>query len=291
MTSGLKIIPFKNGCRPKPSLSNVKSFAASVHRGVTTQDIMDTGMILQTREALSVINEQSKRILKQLQRLATEHQGTQMIGRTNGQHAAPITFGFKLEVWLAELKRRRAAIECAARRGLMVQFGGPVGNLKDFDADIGGKLKVVIARSRDLEICDPHWQNARDGVQDIIISIGALCVSVEKIAHNVNLLSSSDIAELREEGVPGKGASSSMSHKQNQRCSEFAHAIASMGRQRANDIQVSSLHEHERSGGAWIAEWLIIPQCFLLCSGSLMWMERLFNSLMVEAERMKININ
>ena len=262
-----------------------------VHFGTTTQDIMDTGMVLQMREGIAALLEQLGRIRELIEALDRANGTVPMIGRTNGQHAVPITFGMKLTLWAEELDRRREHLEQAAERSLMVQFGGPVGDLALFDEKVGVGLKQAIADRLGLKVCHPHWQNARDGVAELISSVGLLCSSLNKIARNVNLLSSSDIGELHETPAQGKGASSSMAHKRNQRCSEFAEAIGRLGRQRAEDVHEATLHEHERSGGAWIAEWVIVPQCFLLCSGALMWSERLFENLEPDLSRMKVNLD
>jgi len=189
-------------------------------------------------------------------------------------------------VWIGELGRRRQALEEAAARGLLVQIGGPVGDLSGYDSESGAALKKSVASEFGLGIADPHWQNARDGVADIITALGALCAALCKIAHNINLLASSDIGEVAEGHTEGRGASSSMAHKRNQRATEFAEAVARLGRQRSEQILETGLHQHERSGGVWIAEWVIVPDVFLLSSGALMWAERLFDGLQVNDGRM-----
>jgi 3-carboxy-cis,cis-muconate cycloisomerase len=123
-----------------------------------------------------------------------------------------------------------------------------------------------------------------------VIALGQLAVTIEKIAHNINLLSSSDIGELYETPTRGKGASSSMAHKRNQRCSEFAEALGCLARGRSMQINETSKHEHERSGGVWISEWVIIPEVFLLTSGALKWTKKLFNTLKVDEARMLENL-
>ena len=247
-------------------------------------------MVLQVNEGCKLIVHQSNKVLNLLECLTDAHAETDIIARTNGQYAHPITLGTKFRVWIAELNRRHQAITDALGRGLMVQFGGPVGDLRSFDPEIGSSLKTEIAGFLGLGHCNPHWQSARDGIAEIITAIGLLCTSLEKIAKNVNVLSSSDIGELREAYEPGKGGSSAMAHKANQRSSEFAEAVARLARQRSLDIHDSCLHEHERSGGAWIAEWVTVPQVFLLASGALMWTERLFDTLVINKIAMRQNL-
>ena len=209
-----------------------------------------------------------------------------MIGRTNGQYAMPMSFATKLGVWSAELTRRREAIAQARGRGLLVQVGGLVGDLSAYEEGAGEALKCKMAKTLNLKTADPHWQNARDGLADIVTALGMLCATLSKICHNINLLSSSDIQEVHEGYAQGKGASSSMAHKTNQRASEFGEAVARLGRQRAEQIGELTLHQHERSGGVWIAEWIVVPEVFLLTSGALAWSERLFLDLNVDRAAM-----
>lgn len=261
--------------------------ASHIHFRATTQDIMDTALALQMKEATALIDQSLDRIGKDMDRLNCNHGDCSMIGRTNGQYALPITFGAKLNQWRTELIRRRQVFDDACARALVIQLGGPVGDLRGYDCENGSRLKKLCGKRLGLGMLDFHWQNTRDGLADLIQALGALCASLCKIAHNVNLLASSDICELREGHVDGRGASSAMGHKENQRSSEFAEAVARLGRQRSEQIGELTLHEHERSGGVWIAEWLLVPEVFLLTSGALMWTEHLFANLQVHEDRMK----
>ncbi|WP_315981534.1 lyase family protein [Aliamphritea spongicola] len=251
---------------------------------------MDTATMLQIQRGITEIQLQLEAVLIQLQRHAQEQRHTRMLGRTNGQHAVPLQFSTKLEVWIAELKRRRDNLQYATSHGLMVQVGGPVGDLSKYPDNCGPAVKAAMADALNMGFADPHWQNARDGIADIIMALGSLSASLCKIAQNVNLLASSDIGEVSEGHRNGRGASSSMAHKKNQRASEFAEATARLARQRAEQIGELTLHQHERSGGAMIGEWLVIPEVFLLCSGALMWTEQLFTGLQVHSDVMQQHI-
>ena len=260
-----------------------------VHWGVTTQDIMDTGMILQIREGLAHLHSQTESLLECLKKLASAHRNTAMMGRTNGQYAQPMSVALKLSVWIEELTRRLEALNQAAARGLMVQFGGAVGNLAAF-GDNGPALRTAVARRLELAAPIVHWQNARDGIADILGAVGILCAGLEKIAHEVNTLAGDDIGEMYESHVPGRGASSAMTHKRNQRASEFAEAASRLGRQRAQVAPELMRHEHERSGGVWIAEWVTVPEVFLYASGALKWSNTLFEALHINPDKMLENI-
>lgn len=259
--------------------------AKAVHYGSTTQDIMDTAMVLQIRAALTLIDAELERLMCSVEQFNSAYGGTEIVGRTNGQHAVEMTLSGKLDVWVSELQRRRDCIRDATGRGLNVQCGGPVGDLRAFSKEQGLQLKRDLAAALELNCVEPHWQNARDGVNEIVAALGMLCGSLCKIAHNINLLSSSEIGELFEAHEVGKGCSSSMAHKRNQRSSEFMEAIARLGRQQAAAIHETNMHEHERSGGVWISEWLIVPEVFQYTAGALMWANRMFEGLFVDTER------
>lgn len=265
--------------------------APHIHLGTTTQDIMDSATALQLKAGIALIDARVATVLDQLRSLSSAHGDTVMMGRTNSQHADPIMFGMKVGVWRAEVERRRAALADAAGRGLNVQFGGPVGDLAAFDTDVGPALKRRIADALGLGVVDPHWQNARDGIAEIVGALGGLSASLAKIAHNVNMLSASDVGELMETAAPGKGASSVMAHKANQRNSEFAEALGRLARQRSEAILETTMHEHERSGGVWIAEWVIVPHTFLLCSAALKWTIDMFAQLNVDTARMQATVD
>lgn len=262
-------------------------YAEHIHFRATTQDIMDTALAMQMKSGLNLIHDAIDRVIAEIERHIAEHPNTRMMGRTNGQHALPLHLATKLGVWRSELSRRAVALEAAAERGVNVQIGGPVGDLQSYEQGVGKKIKQQVANALGLGVIEPHWQNARDGVADIVSALGLLCGTLCKISHNINLLSSSDIGELVEVHFLGKGASSAIADKRNQRASEFGEAVARLGRQRAEQIGELTLHEHERSGGVWIGEWVVVPETFLFTSGALAWTERIFKALVVDREAME----
>ncbi len=264
--------------------------AQYVHYNSSTQDILDTSSSIQMRQGISEIMASVDRVCKGLEQQMQKHDDVEMLARTNGQHALPIKFCTKLRLWRDELKRRKTALEEASKRGLMVQVGGPLGDLRKYEGNTGPLVKSKVAELLQMNFVEPHWQNARDGVSDIVSALGSLCATLCKISHNASLLSSSDIGELSETYRSGKGASSSMSHKKNQRASEFGEAVARLGRQRAEQIGETAVHEHERSGGVWIAEWVIVPDTFMYTSGALMWVDRLLQDLEVHKEVMEAKV-
>ena len=298
--------------------------ARYVHWGPSTQDILDTAMMTQARDGLALLSRQLKSTTKRAESLARKNRHTPAASRTNNQHAMPIAFGDKARGWALELRRRDELLTHAAKRGLLVQLGGPVGMLCEPPqqraklnhqinelwreelktrgetrqghpgADIyngkGAQLKKLVAKKLGLNAGEFHWQNARDGVGEIISALSLLSSTLRRMSRNINALSSSDINEVREMAAPGKGASSSMAHKQNQRCSEFAEATSQMAMRRAEGINDSSQHEHERSGGAWICEWSTIPEVFLLTSAALHWSDKMLADIVPNKPQMKQNL-
>lgn len=259
--------------------------AEHVHHASSTQDIMDTAIALQMKHGLIELTKGLDRLVGLLNRHIETHPDKLIMARTNGQYAVPISLAMKLGVWRSELLRRKESLDQAALRGLNVQVGGPVGDLRGYDEDHGERVKTAVADALGLGTITPNWQSARDGIADVVTAIGTLSASLCKIAHTLNLLSSSDIAEVSETYTKGRGASSSMPHKKNQRASEFAEAVARLARQRSEQIGELTLHEHERSGGVWIGEWVVVPEVFLLASGAVMWSETLLRSIEFKFEK------
>ncbi|MEM6636927.1 MAG: lyase family protein [Pseudomonadota bacterium] len=265
--------------------------AAHVHCHSTTQDIMDTASVLQMQAGINLIQGRLSTAITQVDRFIEENGQTEMMGRTNGQAAIPLQFATKLGVWRSELSRRSEVIRSAATRCLAVQMGGAVGDLSQYgNAVLGQAVKVSVAEALNLAAIEPHWQNARDGIHDIASTLGALCATLAKIAQNVNLLASNGIDEVSEGYVDGRGASSAMAHKQNQRGSEFGEAVARLGRQCCERMGEATLHQHERSGGAWIMEWVIIPEAFLFTDAALSHLVATLGGLQIHSDRMQANV-
>lgn len=261
-----------------------------VHYGSTTQDVFDSGSMLQIRDAIGIVSAQVDGIFERLSGLEERGQTAVMIGRTNAQHAQPITFGLKAGVWRSEFERHVIRLREARARVLQVQFGGAVGTI----ASMGDKrfeLRQAVAGRLGLGWTHPHWQNARDNVAELVLVLGLVATSVNKIGRELNRLASTDIGEVEEAAVEGAGRSSAMPHKRNSRSSEFADAIGGMARRAALGAYDMCLHEHERSGGAWIGEWRIVPDVFCLTGAALGALDRLLENLVLHEDRMLENVS
>ncbi len=261
-----------------------------VHYGITTYDVMDTAKVLQVRDGIEEVLGQLGVFRRALMGLAAKHRDTVMIARTNNLHAQPQTFGAKLANWIEECLRHEARLREARKRTLVVQFGGAVGTLASMAPD-GLTFRETVAAELGLGVALSNWHNARDAMTEVALCLGNICASLARIAQNVNSLGSTEIGELSETGKQGRGRSTSMAHKRNPRAAEFAESVARLGRQRAMGMAEIMGQEHDRCGGTWIAEWMLVPETFLLTSGALAWAIDLVGRLEVHEERMRANID
>ena len=175
-------------------------------------------------------------------------------------------------------------------RQLAEQVGGAVGTLASMQPD-GLAFRRAVADQLGLGMPLSNWHNARDAITETALCLGNLCASLARNAQNINHLSGTDIGELSEAGTEGRGRSSAMAHKRNPRAAEFAEAVARLGRQRAMGMAEVMGQDHDRCGGTWIAEWVLVPETFLLTSGALAWAVDLMGRLDVHEDRMRTNID
>lgn len=260
-----------------------------VHWGATTQDIVDTGLVLQMREGLRLIAKDLDQIIESADALCRAHRDTVMAGRTFQQQAAPITFGFKAAVWLDELLRHRERLAELKPRVLIGQFGGAVGTLSTLGHD---GLKVLDEFCRELGLGLPRitWHTARDGWAELVFWLAMLCSTLAKIASEVADLMRTEIDEVREPFAPGRGGSTAMPQKRNPICCPIIIAIGHRLRDSVASQLTAMIQEHERAVATQPLEWLVIPEAFVLASGSLKHSKTLLGGLTVNAESMRRNL-
>ncbi|PMR74029.1 class-II fumarase/aspartase family protein [Billgrantia endophytica] len=261
-----------------------------LHWGATTQDIMDTAIILQVREGLALIDARLSSLKATLGRLAKEHRDTVMAGRTHLQHALPITFGYKAAVWLSSLERHIERLEQLRERVLIGQFSGAAGTL----ASLGESgLEVQEALMKELELKTPSitWHSARDTVTEVVQFLAMVNGSLAKIACDVSIMMMTEIGEVSEPFVRHRGASSTMPQKQNPVACELILASAKVVRQHAGLMLDAMVHDFERATGPWHLEWFAIPESFGLTSGSLSQSVHMLDGLVVDKANMKRNLD
>lgn len=263
--------------------------ARFVHFGATSQDIIDTALVLRMRAALTLAGAGLDRAIRSARSLVIAHRDTAMIGRTWMQQALPITFGLKMAGALDALARHRTRLEAARTAALSLQFGGAVGTL----ASLGDHAPAVVsALARHLDLAAPTlpWHGHRDRLFDVAAVLAGLTTTAAKIARDLALMGQTEIGEVVEGGGLGRGGSSTMPHKRNP---VRAAAILSAAHQTPGllaTMAIAGMGEHERALGGWQAEWRALPDLMLLSGGAIATLADLLETLDVVPARMAANL-
>lgn len=263
--------------------------ARFVHWGATSQDAIDTGLILQLRDAIAHIESDLERFSRALAALAHEDKRTIMAGRTWMQQALPITFGLKVAGWYSAIERHRTRLRELRPRVLVLQLGGAAGTL----ASLGPHaLNVVTAVAKDLnlDVPDLPWQAERDRIAEAGTFCGLLTGTLGKIARDVSLLMQTEIGEVFEPAAEGRGGSSAMPQKRNPVGSAVALSAAIRVPALVSTLLAAMPQENERGMGNWHAEWETLPQVFRLTAGALAQMIQVVEGLEVDRDRMAKNL-
>lgn len=259
-----------------------------VHWGATSQDAIDTALMLQSRAALALLDADLLRLAAACAALTETHRTTLMPARTLLQQALPITFGLKAARWLALATRQIRALR-AQRKELAVQLGGAVGTLAAF-GDRGLALVDALAAALDLAVPDLPWHAERDRAAALAAALSIAAGSAAKIAHDIVLLAQSEVGEAREAAEAGKGGSSAMPHKRNPVDTTLALAAARLAQAQAAVILGALPHEHERGVGGWQAEWQALPDLVCYAGGAIAHVADAVAGLEIDADRMHANL-
>jgi 3-carboxy-cis,cis-muconate cycloisomerase len=260
-----------------------------VHWGATTQDVMDTGLVLQVRAALESIRRDLRRSTTAAAALALEHRSLPMAGRTHGQHAVPITFGLKAASWTDELLRCEERLDAAATAVAIGQLAGAAGTLASLGDDAAA-VRAAFCRLLGLAEADVPWHAARDHLRDLGHALAELGAAGERIAAEVIRLQATETAELAEpRGAAGVG-SSTMPQKRNPMTSEYLVASARLLRGAVSVLLQAPAHAGERDMGAWAAEWIAVPQALILAGGVVEKLAGILEGLVVDGARMRSNL-
>ena len=260
----------------------------AVHRGATSQDVVDTAMMLVAARSLDALVPELSAVADRLVSLAERHVTTVQVGRTLSQHAPPVTFGLVAAGWLSGVDSALDSL-ATARSRLAVQFGGAVGTL----ASLGDKgLAVRTALARRLGLAEPPvpWHTERTRVADLAGALAVTAGAVGAVAQEIVLLASSDVGELREEGPEGSGGSTAMPHKHNPVAAICASACARRAPGLASTVYSSMAHEHQRAAGAWHAEWPSVRELLVSTGSAVHWLLTSLERLVVDADRMRANL-
>jgi 3-carboxy-cis,cis-muconate cycloisomerase len=261
-----------------------------VHWGATTQDIMDTAVVLQVRDALALIESELGVLRNILVRLAKRYRDTSMAGRTHLQQALPVTFGYKVAIWLAMFDRHAERLAQLRPRVLVGEFGGAAGTLASL-GERGLDVQQALMEELGLGVPAATWHAARDGLAEAVSFLGLLTGSLGKVAYDVMLMASTEVAEVHEPFVEGRGASSTMPQKRNPISSELILAAAKAVRQHAGLMLDAMVSDLERATGPWHAEWIALPESFILAAGALHQAKFMLDGLVVDEARMRSNLD
>ena len=259
-----------------------------VHYGATTQDVMDTGMVLLVREAWPLLLADLRTIRERLAAEARTHRNTLMVGRTHGQHALPVTFGYKLAVWVDEIDRHLDRFAEAESRIFVGNITGAVGTLASF----GPRGHEMQRRALDrLGLGTPRicWHSARDRIAEIAWLLVQGSGTLGKIANEIYNLQRSEIDEVHEPFHPGKVGSSTMPHKRNPASAELAVALWRLVRGLIVPLTDALFQEHERDASALRVELAAIPELVVYCGALLSRMRAVVENLEPNLERMQGN--
>lgn len=264
--------------------------AKYVHWGATSQDIIDTGVVLQLRAALDLLDADLRALAASLATQAQTHRATPMIGRTWLQQALPITLGLKFAQWLDAITRHRTRLADLRERALVLQFGGAAGTL----ASLRDKaLPVAQALADDLRLALPAlpWHTQRDRIAEAASFFGMLTGTLGKIARDISLMMQTELGEVAEPAAAGKGGSLTMPHKRNPVGCAAVLTAATRAPNLVATIFAGMVQEHERALGGWQAEWEALPDLARLTAGALANVMGIVPGLEVNVDRLAANLN
>ncbi|MPQ67939.1 MULTISPECIES: 3-carboxy-cis,cis-muconate cycloisomerase [unclassified Pseudomonas] len=260
-----------------------------VHMGATSQDVMDSGLVLQLRSAIALLEGDLGRLADALAEQAARHANTPLAGRTWLQQATPVTLGMKIAGWLGAITRHRQRLAEVKPRLLCLQFGGASGSLAAL-GDQAFTVAEALADELSLHLPDQPWHTQRDRLVEFASLLGLIAGSLGKVGRDLSLLMQTEAGEVFELAAPGKGGSSTMPHKRN----PVAAAVMIGAATRAPGLVATMFsampQEHERSLGLWHAEWETLPELCCLMSGSLQQALQVVPGLEVDAGRMLQNL-
>ncbi len=289
LRAGTPAIPFVKALTER--VRSVDPHAARfVHRGATSQDVVDTAFILLLKQALPLLQADYLRVDKALCQIAEQHQDTVMLGRTLLQPAPPITFGLKAAGWRAAAQRGWARIASRFTEALILQFGGASGTLASL-GDKGIAVGQALAEELSLPYPDAPWHAHRDRLAALVAACGVATGSLGKMARDISLLMQGEVGEAAEPGGAGRGGSSAMPNKHNPIACSVTLAAAYRVPGLVSTFLSSMVQEHERGAGGWQAEWPTVAAVVQSTGLAIASMAEVAEGLIVDPARMRANID
>src|SRR5688572_28413008 len=267
-----------------------KALGEYIHFGPTTQDVLDTGTVLQIRDAHAIYLRDMKAIGQALAKLARKHKSTPMVGRSHGVQALPITFGHKAAVWLSEMGRNHERLRELEKRVFVGGMVGAVGTQASFGPK-AAELEARLMQRLGLGVADINWQPARDRFAEYVCVLGVIAGTLGKIANEIVTLEHTEVGELYEPFSAGKVGSSTMPHKRNPSTCEAVVANSRAIRYNVAFMLECMIIEHERDGSAWRGEWKAVGESCLMAGAMLAMMKYVLEGLHVDAGNMRKNLD
>lgn len=232
---------------------------ASLHHGATSQDIVDTALVLRLKTITQILDARLKTIIVSLETLGSTHGQNALMGRTRMQAALPITVQDRIDTWRLPLIGHRQRLAEITPRLLQVQFGGPVGDLAKLGVN-GPNFVQQLAEELGLTTPQKSWHAMRETLAEFASWLSLVCGVLGKMGQDIALMAQNEIAEIT---LSGGGGSSAMPHKQNPIMAETLVTLARFNATQVSGMHHALIHEQERSGSAWALEWMILPQMIL----------------------------
>jgi adenylosuccinate lyase len=279
-------MPLINGLRKACD----KNYGEYVHYGPTTQDVLDTALVLELRDALQLVYRDLRALEEICLELASKHKATSIAARTHGQQALPTTFGFKVIIWANEIRRHIERIKNMAETVSYGQLGGAVGTL----ASLGPQGMEIAKRTLDLlglRHSTVSWHTSRDNIGELATVFSLLVSTPAKMANEIFQLQKTEISELREQSPRGTLASTTMPHKQNPVICQRIEVLCRHVRYLSGLVVESLVHEHERDARSLWSEWLGMPQLCIYTAAALQYMLDVMSDLEVRTDRMMENLH
>jgi 3-carboxy-cis,cis-muconate cycloisomerase len=287
--AGNVLIPLVKSLTAEVAKSNAEA-AKWVHWGATSQDVIDTALVLELRDGIDALLKDIDRAIAGFLALAGRYRRTPTVARTWLQQALPMPFGLKVAGYAAALGRSRDRLKRLRKEALVLQFGGAAGTLAALEErglDVADRLGALLS----LPLPEAPWHSHRDRLGEIASALAILSGTCGKIARDVALLMQSEVGEAFEPAAPGRGGSSTMPQKRNPTAAAAVTAAATIAPQLAATILAAEMQEHERAAGGWQAEWPTFPALLLVVSGAVAGIVDISGGLEVDTERMRANLD
>lgn len=282
-------IPFVKSLTEQVAAASAEA-ARYVHFGATSQDVVDTGVVLCLAPATKHVLNLSKRVGDAAAALARRHANTPMVARTLLQPAVPISFGWKAAVWLAGIARAHAGLAAATSAACRLQFGGAGGTLSSFGKH-GESIAGALATELGLERAPISWHSLRDGFARLGAETAILAGATGKIARDISLMMQPEVGEVAEPSGAGRGGSSAMPHKRNPVACVAALEVAQRAPHLAAVLLAQLSPEHERGLGQWQSQWFTLRDLLCSTAGALAAMAETLEGLQVDERAMRANLD